>query len=553
MTNNVPATQTQANTHNKVNFFTLAVTAFSITVALAIFFKNAWVGDDAYITFRIVEQLFAGNGPNFNPHERAMVYTSPAWYWLLCAGRLFTTDLYAVSIALSFVLWAVALAVIKFTLKGWLPFALATLLMVSSNGFYDFTTSGLENPLGYLTIAIYGAFYLRRLDGKNDAIPLLLTMGAATLVRHDIATLLLIPTAYAAWQDREKRALRQWTIWTAIALAPIAAWTTFSLLYYGFPFPNTMYAKMYIDLPRHAVVLNHGLDYWMKTLQGDPVTVLTILAASVMALTAPKTVRGPTLALTAGIMMNCAYITYVGGDFMIGRFLSFAFLVSIFTIYLCARDDGTRQAKPTLWYGRLAAVLVALATFSLATHTPLNSSADHQTDAEPIGAVDERGWYFPATSLNQYMQMKKSGATFPLMRATTTGLGIQADQSNRPAYHVSAMGIVSYHAGVDKVIFDQYALSSPLVARMNAHPKSRVGHYYRHISDGVMTAHELGPEAIRDPAVQRYYRRMSLVTESPNLFAPQRLREILLLNTVNRRLKPTHGDPWDEETSQDKR
>jgi hypothetical protein len=36
---------------------TIAVAAFSI-----LYFVNAWVGEDAYINFRVAEQMFAGNG-----------------------------------------------------------------------------------------------------------------------------------------------------------------------------------------------------------------------------------------------------------------------------------------------------------------------------------------------------------------------------------------------------------------------------------------------------------------------------------------------------------
>ena len=33
-----------------------------------IWFRNAWINDDAFITFRSIEQLLVGNGLQFNPH-----------------------------------------------------------------------------------------------------------------------------------------------------------------------------------------------------------------------------------------------------------------------------------------------------------------------------------------------------------------------------------------------------------------------------------------------------------------------------------------------------
>ena len=61
---------------------------------LAVFLKNAWACDDAYITFRSIEQLFAGNGPRWNPHERVQVFTSPLWFGVLAAFRISSSDVF---------------------------------------------------------------------------------------------------------------------------------------------------------------------------------------------------------------------------------------------------------------------------------------------------------------------------------------------------------------------------------------------------------------------------------------------------------------------------
>ena len=39
-----------------------------------VFFKNAWVSDDAYILFRSLDQLLSGHGPRWNPHERVHLH-----------------------------------------------------------------------------------------------------------------------------------------------------------------------------------------------------------------------------------------------------------------------------------------------------------------------------------------------------------------------------------------------------------------------------------------------------------------------------------------------
>ena len=46
------------------------------------FFKNAWLCDDFWIITRQVEQLFAGNGLRWNPHERIQLFTSVIGFFL---------------------------------------------------------------------------------------------------------------------------------------------------------------------------------------------------------------------------------------------------------------------------------------------------------------------------------------------------------------------------------------------------------------------------------------------------------------------------------------
>ena len=54
-----------------------------VLFVLWVILQNAWVSDDAYITFRVIENFIAGYGPNFNIGERVQVYTHPLWMVLL--------------------------------------------------------------------------------------------------------------------------------------------------------------------------------------------------------------------------------------------------------------------------------------------------------------------------------------------------------------------------------------------------------------------------------------------------------------------------------------
>jgi arabinofuranosyltransferase len=43
--------------------------------------------EDAFINFRVVDQVFAGHGPVFNAGQRVEAFTSPLWLAVLVAGR----------------------------------------------------------------------------------------------------------------------------------------------------------------------------------------------------------------------------------------------------------------------------------------------------------------------------------------------------------------------------------------------------------------------------------------------------------------------------------
>src|SRR5436190_10961265 len=58
--------------------------ALSPTLLLAILgWTHRWNAEDAFIDFRVVDQLLHGNGPVFNIGERVEAYTSPLWVALL--------------------------------------------------------------------------------------------------------------------------------------------------------------------------------------------------------------------------------------------------------------------------------------------------------------------------------------------------------------------------------------------------------------------------------------------------------------------------------------
>lgn len=128
-----------------------------LLVIVAIFvyalLSNAWVVDDAYITFRSVSNWHDGFGLRWNVGERVQVYTHPLWMLIISLGYLLTNEFFYTAIAISGLLCVATIWLMLRLLSSedkwkFIPFVL---LLLGSKAFMDFTSSGLENPLSYFS------------------------------------------------------------------------------------------------------------------------------------------------------------------------------------------------------------------------------------------------------------------------------------------------------------------------------------------------------------------------------------------------------------------
>ena len=117
--------------------FVIAAVVFSV-----VFIANCWIGDDAFISFRVSDNLINGYGPRWNVAERVQVFTNPLWTFLIAGVAAITGEFYYTAMAVSFVLCLTTLAVIWRWLgravDGWLAVA----LLVSSKSFMDYSFVG---------------------------------------------------------------------------------------------------------------------------------------------------------------------------------------------------------------------------------------------------------------------------------------------------------------------------------------------------------------------------------------------------------------------------
>ena len=361
------------------------MSAIATVVFAVILFRTAWISDDAAITLRTVLNVTHGFGLTFNIAERVQTYTHPLWMGLLTIGYLVIRNVYITTFAIALILSILAFWVALTRALSSFQAISASIVLLFSAAFVDFSTSGLENPLLNVLMAAFAGLFLNTTMSRLRRLTLLCMVASLLYLTRPDAVLVAAPLlAVANWRAGNARMVLKSIV---LGSLPAIGWTIFALIYYGFPFPNTGYAKLATGIDP-GELRAQGVLYLLDSLDRDPITLTAIAIATVVAAfqrsVAPR-------ALAAGVILYLGYIISIGGDFMAGRFLALPVFASVL---LMTRFVGS--SKP-LW-GTTAGVLLIVGC--TATHVPLwSNSRNVDASPKPSGIVDERAVYFRERSL----------------------------------------------------------------------------------------------------------------------------------------------------------
>ena len=462
---------------------------------------NAWLGDDAFITFRTAQNLAEGFGPRWNPGDRVQTYTHPLWMLLVSLCFRITGEFYLTVLAVSLILTLGAAALLARGL-GADRATLALSALVVSKAFIDYTSSGLENPLSY---ALLAGFLL----AKNPVHRLALT-GAVFLTRQDLILVVLPGLALSLWQHRSTLRLRS----LLFAVSPVVAWAVFATLYYGFFFPNTAYAKLGTGIPASELSV-HGLWYFVNSLKWDLPT-LPLLAVALLIGMGSRSLTAAANAI--GVLAYLGYVVWIGGDFMTGRFFAAPFFLAVGTAVRVLP-----KAPPGVLSIALA-VIVSVAT----PLSPLKTTREYRGHllGWDHGVTDERGLYW----------RKDTGLIFwglrgPLPIHPNIAYAHELKQRGETVVVEGIVGFLGWAGGRDLTIIDPLALGDPLLARLPMGPGDwwGVGHFPRRLPPGYEESVRTGGNEIRDPNLRLYYEKLRLITAGP-LLSADRLNAIFQMN-----------------------
>jgi len=472
----------------------LVLIAVLTVIFSVIVLRSAWVCDDAYISFRTIDNFVNGYGLTWNTGERVQAYTNPLWVFVTAAVYVFSGEFYYTSIFLSLVL-SIGMVVI-----------LARKVALS-------VQSAALAALSHLLLVIFAAVYFGGQRTPRRLFWLALIAALGMLNRLD-TVLLYLPALVAAFfgtpgGGRIKRVV--------LGMLPIIGWEVFSLIYYGFPFPNTYYAKLKAGIPA-ADLARQGLMYYVDTLDLDPLTLIVIAAGIVLVWVGRKRDQVP---FVLGMVLYLIYIVRIGGDFMTGRFFAAPLLVSVILL--------SRFGLPSKGIGLWAPLGAVLLLSLTSPRSPLLADQAYGTGDEGRGSnrgiADERGFYYQSTGLLRDARARSMPDHWWIFK------GKQLKASGQTVAHDATIGFRGYAAGPLVHIVDELALADPLLSRLPAAELDdwRIGHVRRTIPMGYLVTCRTGINSIRDSSLAEYYEHLHDIIAGP-IWSWQRTLKVARMN-----------------------
>jgi len=294
--------------------------------------RYAFIGDDAFISFRYARNLVDGFGLVWNAGEAVEGYTNFLWVLAMAAGMRVGIEPERLSIALGVASGFAVLAAVVWRnvgRYGWRQplIWLAPAALVSSRSFTGWSTGGLETQLFTCTVFLALGLLCRERD-RDDRTPWRssLLFALAALIRPEgvlfaaVAGGCLLVDALGS-----RRGLRACMVFALPLLVVVGGHLLWRHAYYGYWLPNTWYAKVHgLWWDQSARYFGHFFsDYRLHWFL--PFALVPAILRR----------RFEDHCLLVSACAYCGYVVYVGGD----RF-EFRFLVVVLPILDVLIADG---------------------------------------------------------------------------------------------------------------------------------------------------------------------------------------------------------------------
>jgi len=291
--------------------------ALLLAVTVLIVYSAAiypWILDDSYISFRYAENLVAGKGLVFNEGERVEGYTNFLWVIVLAIGKLSGIDLVIFSRILG-IMFSLGCLILILNSHRFIKeidhnvSAIAVLILGTNGVFLPWGVSGMEVTLFTFLILLTVLYYvsLRENDDARKFLTLGALCGLIMLVRPEGLLLSAAIVAYHLYYRETKRPVIFLLGMILLIYLPYLIWR---YSYYGYPFPNTFYAKVGLSINQ----VLRGLKYIVKFAIPSLMILLPLIDPSAVSGWLRKYRRLVILPLICSIYT--IYNILVGGDSM---------------------------------------------------------------------------------------------------------------------------------------------------------------------------------------------------------------------------------------------
>ena len=335
--------------------------------------RERWVQDDAYISFRYAKHLVEGHGLVYNIGDHVEGYTN--FLWTVIAALVMATGVEDPTPAMQVVgmaAWLVALvtllllAAVLAREDGYLAAPLVVLPLLAHYSFGLWFVSAMETPL--VSVLTVGMVVLMSLDAERwPWLPTAASSAGVLLVmtRPDGVVAVAAVALVAVVVHRRQLVVQR--RWKPFVLGPVLPWlvvylpyTAWRVAYYGSVFPNTYYAKA-----AYLTYYERGWAYLSAYLEIYRLWPFLLVLGLGLVVARPGTARRFLWFATAATAGAFFYVVRLGGDFMEWRFVT---PVSGVLYPAIGVAGGAIVHAVAVWLGRRAARCwsVAAATVAVA-------------------------------------------------------------------------------------------------------------------------------------------------------------------------------------------
>jgi len=490
--------------------------------------RIAWAGfltEDAFISYRCLENLRHGLGMTWATDLRSQPYTHPLWMLAHMPLLIVIPDVKIVSFLLCFACTGGVLWSLHRNYSRYRPFYSYVVLvpLLLSKCFVEWSTSGLENPLAHLCAALFFPAFLGRHARSFSMDNAAFLAAAAFLNRHDNALFYALPIAVMFFSRRQYLADAMSLLISAI---PVAAWFAFAVFYYGQALPDTFYAKLTAGIDKDFLAAQ-GMTYLARFAERDMPSFLIIVAGLVMAarvaLSAaiPIDARVRFAAAASSVLLFVAYVVHAGGDYMEGRFFSTPFIVAVVLLaesVLAMQQQQTASAPTRNVLPRTICIGVMAGFLSSICMPDLILGPPHIKDPMwKYGFCDihTHQWNFYLKSWS-HTETSLADRGMAIQRKT-----LEVPSSDSFFEYNGAAGVNGFYSGPSYGMIDAYGLVDPVMSRLPA-ANYMPGHFYRVAPAGYEKARRTGDTSELEPALRSYYEIMRTVKSGP-LFSADRI------------------------------